>query len=80
MPERERWIFTMQLPAGLANPGRFVARVLKHLLRTWGIRCSALEESAEVRRLRKLVESLAARVAAQSELLTRVTEEKTEQS
>jgi hypothetical protein len=42
---RERWIFTIELPAGVANPGRFVARLLKHLLRCWGVRCTAVLEA-----------------------------------
>jgi hypothetical protein len=32
---RERWLLTLELPEGVPNPGQFVARVLKHLLRTW---------------------------------------------
>jgi hypothetical protein len=27
---RERWTFTMELPAGVRHGGRFMARVLKH--------------------------------------------------
>ena len=30
---------------GIGNTGRFVARLLKHLLRAWGIRCVALRET-----------------------------------
>ncbi len=44
-PARERWTFTMELPAGVANGGRFVARVLKHLLRAWGVKCVALRDA-----------------------------------
>lgn len=61
----------MELPTDVRNTGRFVARLLKHLLRTWGVKCVALEESAEIRQLQKIVESLADRVAAQSELLAK---------
>jgi hypothetical protein len=39
---RETWTFTMQLPAGIGHGGRFVARILKHLLRTWGVKCVAV--------------------------------------
>lgn len=65
----ERWLLTIELPPD--GDGRFVARLLKYLWRTWGVRCQAVEESAELRRLRRLVEGLAARVAAQAELLER---------
>jgi hypothetical protein len=39
---RERWIFTFELPSDVTHPGRFVARVLKHLLRAWGIRATVI--------------------------------------
>jgi hypothetical protein len=45
-PAREVWLFRVELPAGILNPGRFVARVLKHLLRAWGIRCTAVLDPA----------------------------------
>jgi hypothetical protein len=67
----ERWVFTVQLPAGVPNPGRFVARLLKHLLRTWDVRCLAVGESAELRRLRGIIDGLAERIATQAELLAR---------
>jgi hypothetical protein len=68
---RERWLLTLELPPGLPNAARFVARVLKHLLRTWGVRCTAAGESAELRRLQGIVAGLADRVAAQAEVLAR---------
>jgi hypothetical protein len=52
-PPRERWCFTVELPCGLPNPGRFVARSLKHLLRIWNVRCVALDVDSEVRRLQR---------------------------
>jgi hypothetical protein len=68
---RERWTFTVELPAGVRHGGRFVAGLLKHLRRAWGVRCIALDESAELKRLRQMAEGLADRVAAQAELLAR---------
>jgi hypothetical protein len=41
---REVWTIRIELPPGTDNPGRFVARLLKHLLRTWGCRCVALAD------------------------------------
>jgi hypothetical protein len=69
--DRERWVFTVELAAGIRHGGRFVARILKHLLRAWGVRCVALDESTEVKRLRQMVEGLSDRVVAQAELLAR---------
>ncbi len=66
----ERWVLTLELPPGLPNPGRSMARLLKHLRRTWGIRCRAVGESAELRRLQGIIEGMAERIAAQSELLS----------
>jgi hypothetical protein len=43
-PARERWTFTVELPDGLPHPGRFVARLLKHLLRTWGVQVLAVRD------------------------------------
>ena len=40
-PRGETWTFRMQLPADVPNAGRFVARLLKHLLRVWRVRCVA---------------------------------------
>jgi hypothetical protein len=45
-PERERWIFTLELPSGIDHGGRFVARILKHLLRAWGVRAVAIHAPA----------------------------------
>jgi hypothetical protein len=67
----ERWTFTVELPADVGNGGRYAARILKWLWRTWRVRCTGLEESAEVWRLQGIIDGLAARVAEQSELLTR---------
>jgi hypothetical protein len=44
-PARERWIFTFELPAGTTHGGRFMARLLKHLLRVWGVRATAIVEA-----------------------------------
>jgi hypothetical protein len=65
----ERWFLVLELPPDVPNAGRFVAKLLKHLLRTWNVRCRAVSEPEEVRRLQDLVEGLAARVDAQAELL-----------
>ena len=54
----EKWVLTVTLPPGLPAPGRFMARVLKHLLRTWRVRCVALRESEELERLRQENEKL----------------------
>jgi hypothetical protein len=43
MPERESWLFRVQLPAGVGNPGRFMAR----LLRVWGVKCVAILDSPD---------------------------------
>ena len=75
---RERWCLTVELPAGIANGGRFMARLLKRLLRRWGVKCTALQEANEVIRLRQLVDSLAERCARQSELLSRAAERREE--
>lgn len=71
MSEREQWLLTIEPPAGMANTGRFMARLLKHLRRAWGVRCTALDHGAEVRRLRAIANSLADRCARQAELLAR---------
>jgi hypothetical protein len=70
-PDGERWVFTVQLPADVGNGGSYAARILKWLWRTWHVRCVALEESAEVRRLQGIIEGLSARVAGQAALLSR---------
>jgi hypothetical protein len=67
----ERWVLTLEVPAGTDNAGRFVARLVKHLKRAWGIHCRAVGESAEVRRLQAIISGLTDRVAAQAELLAR---------
>jgi hypothetical protein len=75
--EAERtWVFTFRLPKGIPNYPRFVARLLKHLKRVWGVRCVALQESSEMLRLRKIIEDLAERCARQAELLSRRAERK----
>jgi hypothetical protein len=40
-PDRT-WLLRIELPAGLPNPPRFVARLLKHLWRCWRVRCVAV--------------------------------------
>jgi hypothetical protein len=42
---RESWTFRVEVPADVSNPGRFVARLLKHLKRVWRVKCSALVEA-----------------------------------
>jgi len=40
----ERWTLTLELPPEASagdRGGRFMARLLKHLLRAWGCRCVA---------------------------------------
>jgi hypothetical protein len=73
-PGRERWILTVDLPATISNGGRFVARLLKHLGRVWGVKCVAVDRDTEVRRLQRIIDGLTERVAAQSELRTRQAE------
>ena len=75
-PAGETWILTVRVPRDVQNAGRFVARLLKHLLRTWRVKCTALKESDEVIRLRQLVNSLADRCARQSELLSHAAEKR----
>ncbi len=49
MPKRERWLFRVELPPDVTHGGRFMARLLKHLLRAWGVKCVAvLNESAKL--------------------------------
>jgi hypothetical protein len=74
LQNRERWIITVELPAG--KSGRFMARVLKHLGRVWGVRCRALAVDNEVRRLQTLLEEMAQRLAAQSDLLAQAAQKK----
>jgi hypothetical protein len=42
---RERWVFTVEVPPGIPNSGRLVARWLKYGLRALGLRCSAVIEA-----------------------------------
>lgn len=44
---RETWLIRVHLPAGVVNGGRFMARLLKHLLRAWGVKCVALLDAAQ---------------------------------
>jgi hypothetical protein len=46
----ERWVLTVQLPSGVPNPARFVARLLKHLLRAWGIPARPHEDAVGAER------------------------------
>jgi hypothetical protein len=41
------WTFKFRLPADVPvhRAGRFVARVLKYLLRTWGVKCVAVRDN-----------------------------------
>jgi hypothetical protein len=43
----ETWLFRVELPPGVRHGDRFVARILKHLLRAWGVRCVAVLEAPE---------------------------------
>jgi hypothetical protein len=70
-PTGERGVFRVQLPSGLSHPARYAAALHKHLGRHWRVRCIGYEENAEVKRLQKIIDGLAARVAAQSKLLSR---------
>ena len=69
-PAGELWTFTIRVSPGNTPGAIRVRRLLKYALRSLGLRCVRLAEPEEMTRLRKLVDSLAARVAAQSELLT----------
>jgi hypothetical protein len=44
-PPPERWVFTFELPADLPHAGRYMAALLKHLLRRWRIRAVAVREA-----------------------------------
>jgi hypothetical protein len=39
------WTVQVKLPADVVNPGRFMARVLKGLLRRYRVRCVALMDN-----------------------------------
>jgi hypothetical protein len=41
---RETWTFTVQLPAGVPNPGRYMAVVLKWIWRRWGVKAKAVRD------------------------------------
>jgi hypothetical protein len=43
-PARERWCFVFELPADVGNTGRFMAMILKHLLRVWRVRATAIRK------------------------------------
>lgn len=71
---RDRWTIVIEpLPCDVPAVNR-VRSALKILLRRFGLRCVALQESEEVRRLQGIIDGLAARLAAQSELLARAAE------
>jgi hypothetical protein len=57
-PDRDHWILTIRLPHDAGTPDVFMRRLLKHLLRSWGCRCVAIQESEELARLRAEVEQL----------------------
>jgi hypothetical protein len=38
----DTWTFTVQLPAGVPNPGRYMAAVLKWIWRRWGVKATAV--------------------------------------
>jgi hypothetical protein len=76
MSNRERIVLVLEeLPDDVPVSVR-LRRVLKYCLRAQRLRCTQIDDG-EVARLRQLVESLAARVAAQSELLTARAEKST---
>jgi hypothetical protein len=48
----QTWIFRVELPAGLHNPGRYMAAVLKWIWRRWGVKATAiLDDRAAARPL-----------------------------
>ena len=47
MVKRETWFLKVELPRDVANGGRYMARLLKHLLRTWGVKCVALLDTPQ---------------------------------
>lgn len=73
-PAGELWSFTLEvLPRDTSGAVR-VRHLLKYALRGLGLKCVRLAEPDEVVRLRKIIDGLAARIAQQSELLTRAAE------
>jgi hypothetical protein len=67
----ELWCLTLRvLPRHTSGAVR-VRRLLKYALRGLGLKCVRLAEPEEMQRLRKIIDGLAERIAAQSELLSR---------
>lgn len=74
----ERWLLSLDVRCDDAVPPAIVVRrVLKWLLRSWGLKCTGLSVDEELMKLRaenaelrRLVTGLADRVAGQSELLS----------
>lgn len=42
--ELQTWTIQVKLPPDVVNPGRYMARVLKALLRQYRVRCIALKD------------------------------------
>ncbi|HTU18790.1 MAG TPA: hypothetical protein VMG10_12080 [Gemmataceae bacterium] len=78
--ERETWLFRVQLLPGLPNPGRFMGRLLKHLLRAWGVKCVATLDPSSVAPVERSAREPtgAANVAIQTVEPTNETHEKEE--
>jgi hypothetical protein len=79
----ERWVLVIDVPNAGAPASATMKRLLKHIGRRWGLRCRGFSEDRQkfelimqIERLKKIIDGLAARVAAQSELLARRSEKK----
>lgn len=77
----ERWCFICDIRSDGPPTAVVARRLLKHMLRTWGVKCRGFSEDRRIyelmeenKQLRKMVNGLAARVAAQSELLSKRSE------
>jgi hypothetical protein len=43
------WLFRVQLPAGISNPGRYMAAVLKFVWRRFGVKATAVLDAPPTR-------------------------------
>jgi hypothetical protein len=72
----ELWCLTFRVLPRHTSGAIRVRRLLKYALRCLGLKCVRLAEPDEMHRLRKIIDGMAARIAAQSELLARAAEKR----
>lgn len=72
----ELWSFTVKVLPWTTPGAVRVRRLLKFALRQLGLKCVRLADPDEVLRLRKIIDGMAARIAAQGELLAARAEKK----